>query len=375
MSKLKIFFNQKPLHRERQADTAEFASGFFEVISPLTKKVDNLKTLQTQNRSVVLKIITYLISKIPLINLRRISYLSEDADYIYTWGDIPLFPKKPFVIELDNPYVLTFYNAFAFKLYKPLIKRLLLSKKCKKIVCISEACQKSFIEEMWGEFEDKAVVLYPRIRDWVIKSRNDTEDNIIRFLSVWLAGKSKGLFELLAAFHSVESDKIELNIIGFRDVVIEAQYQTDTRIKFLWKLPRQEILNTFMPECDILLFPTYLESFGMVALEALSRGLGVITTNIYALPEMVVDGYNGKILPHPFFAPNKFGFVDIQDILPTLEERLNNQSINTDLVENLIESIEIAIRDYKSWKENSQTLYEERFWEKAWEKSFISLFE
>lgn len=374
MSKLKVFFNQKPLHRERQADTAKFATKFFEVISPLKQNVDNLKTLQTQKRSVVLKIITYLIGKIPIINLRRISHFSGDADYIYTWWDIPLFSKKPFIIELDNPYILTLYNAFAFKLYKPIIKKLLLSKKCKKIACISEACRKSFIEEMWGEFEDKTVVLYPRIRDWVIKSQGNTHE-VIQFLFVWLTGKSKWLYELLVAFHSVKSHKIELNVIGFKNPEIEAQYGSDSRIKFLWQLPRQEILNVFMPACDVLLFPTYLESFGMVALEALSRGLGIITTNIYALPEMVVDGYNGKLLPHPFFAPNKFWFVDIQDILPTLEERLNNQSINAVLVENLIESIEVAIRDCKSWKENSRKLYEEKFSEKAWEKSFISLFE
>jgi hypothetical protein len=41
-------------------------------------------------------------------------------------------------------------------------------------------------------------------------------------------------------------------------------------------------------------------------LESLSRGLGVITTNVFALPEMCRNGYNGKIIKHPYLKENKY---------------------------------------------------------------------
>jgi glycosyltransferase involved in cell wall biosynthesis len=45
--------------------------------------------------------------------------------------------------------------------------------------------------------------------------------------------------------------------------------------------------------CDVLLFPTRLEGFGLVALEALACGRPVITTQVSSLPEIVVDQHCG----------------------------------------------------------------------------------
>jgi glycosyltransferase involved in cell wall biosynthesis len=61
---------------------------------------------------------------------------------------------------------------------------------------------------------------------------------------------------------------------------------------------RAQIHEQFMRKADVLVLPTYVESFGMVALEALAHGLAVIATDVYALGEMVEDGKNG-ILLHP----------------------------------------------------------------------------
>jgi glycosyltransferase involved in cell wall biosynthesis len=49
--------------------------------------------------------------------------------------------------------------------------------------------------------------------------------------------------------------------------------------------------------CDIMLFPSRLEGFGIAPAEAMLCGRPVVTTNISALPEVVDDGENGFLCP------------------------------------------------------------------------------
>lgn len=372
MHKQTIYFNQKPFHRERQADTTKYAADFFNILSPLKREVDNLKTFNKP--PLYMKIIIWLVDKIPMINIRKMNKLSEKADYIYTRWDIPLFPQRPFVIELDNPYVLTFYNYFAFKLFKPIIKRFLGSKKCKKIVCISEACKKTFLEEMGQRFENKTTVLYPRIKDTTLRTQKGS--TIIKFIFIWLHPRLKGLYEVLEAFHSIKSDKISLELIWFKNELLEKQYKNDKRIQFLWQIPRKDILNTYLPGADIIVFPSFFESFGIVALEWISCGLWIITTNVFALPEVCKDGYNGKIIKNPYLKENKFWFVDITKMTMTSFNKkfLENKKPNEKMIKELKTAIEEWIKNHKIWQENSRKLYDNVFSKSAREKSFLEIF-
>lgn len=372
MHRKTIYFNQKSLHRERQADTAKYASEFFDVISPLKKEVDNIATFN--KIPLYMKIISWIVARIPMINLRKMPKIAGSADYIYTWWDIPLFSSKPFVVELDNPYVLTFYNYFAFKLYKPIIRRLLRSERCKKIVCISHACRETFLKEMGKSFDNKTVVLYPRMKDFTQKIIR--KDDKIKFIFVWLQAKLKWLYELLEAFHSIRNDAGVLEIIGLQDVALEKKYQWDKRIQFLGQMARKDIVDLSMPTADVLVFPTYFESFGIVALEALSRGLGIITTNVFALPEVCQDGYNGKVIAHPYLKANSSGFVDVtkMTINAFVKKYLDKEDIDHAMVSDLKKAMELALENYTTWKEHSEILYQEKFSQKAREKSFLEIF-
>lgn len=57
--------------------------------------------------------------------------------------------------------------------------------------------------------------------------------------------------------------------------------------------PSNEELDELYRSCDALLFPSRLEGFGQVVLEAMARGLPVIATNGSALPEVMRDGLEG----------------------------------------------------------------------------------
>ncbi len=84
------------------------------------------------------------------------------------------------------------------------------------------------------------------------------------------------------------------------------------------KYTRDEIHEKFMSKADVLVLPTYAETFPMAAREGLSHGLALIVTDVYALREMVEDGRNGYLIKPPIsvwdgIMPSRY-FYDIKNI-------------------------------------------------------------
>lgn len=111
-------------------------------------------------------------------------------------------------------------------------------------------------------------------------------------------------------------------------------------------------------------------------MEALSHGLGIITTNVFALPEVCKDGYNGKIIKNPYLPENKFGFVDVTKMTMNnfSKKYLWSPIPNQKMITEIKHAIEEGIKNYIIRKTNSKKLYNEKFNQKAREKSFLEIF-
>ena len=66
------------------------------------------------------------------------------------------------------------------------------------------------------------------------------------------------------------------------------------RVHFLGK---QAEVHALLPLADVLLMPSQLEAFGLVALEAAACCVPTIATDAGGVPELVEDGVNGRLLP------------------------------------------------------------------------------
>ena len=66
------------------------------------------------------------------------------------------------------------------------------------------------------------------------------------------------------------------------------------RVHFLGK---QSSVSEILPLCDLLLMPSELESFGLVALEAMACQVPTIATRVGGIPELIEDGVTGRLLP------------------------------------------------------------------------------
>ncbi len=126
---------------------------------------------------------------------------------------------------------------------------------------------------------------------------------------------------------------------------------------------RGEIADRFLRHADVLVHPSYVESFGMVALEALAHGLALVATDVYALGEMVHEGRNGRLLQPPIsiwdgYLPSRhyYRLASIADVI----RRTDTASFEARLGEAMLE----LARD-RAWRSAarvaSRALYEARF--------------
>lgn len=262
--------------------------------------------------------------KLPLVNVKLRPKAAPKDAVVYVWGGI--IATGDFIVDLDNPWSLVGYNLRAMPIYRPILKRALLSKRCREIRCMSEACRKS-LRALFGErIYQKASVHYPCIPQ-VVQSVAALSQDGCRFLFIGTQFDIKGGVALLKAFPQVyeQAPDAKLDVVTHLPSQYEGLASRCLGIQIHSALfTREQIHEQFMRKADVLVLPTYVESFGMVALEALAYGLAVIATDVYALSEMVEDGRNGNLIKPPLSVwdgvmPSRYYF-DLENIKFNIEK-------------------------------------------------------
>jgi len=68
------------------------------------------------------------------------------------------------------------------------------------------------------------------------------------------------------------------------------------RVLFLGEIRRRDV-PALVKDCEFFVLPSRSEPFGLVLLEAMTFGKAVIATNVGGIPEFVVEGFNGFLVP------------------------------------------------------------------------------
>lgn len=117
----------------------------------------------------------------------------------------------------------------------------------------------------------------------------------LRVLYVGSISIMKGIHYLLEAVHAL-GDKVELTLVGMPVDVPGIVIQELERHTWIQTLPNTEVLE-LMTRHDVFVFPSLSDGFGLVVLEALSRGLPVIASINSGGADVIIDGENGFVVP------------------------------------------------------------------------------
>ncbi len=297
------------------------------------------------------------------MNVRlRPAGLPRDA-VVYVWGG--LLATGPFIIDLDNPYAMTGYNLTAMKLYRLFISIFLRADRCREIRCMSGACRKT-LKLLFGDaVYQKARVCYPYM-EAKVNTPPEADPRGCRFLFVGTQFEIKGGAALLNAFQKVYEKEPSARL----DIVTHLPEKFKTRIDSCpgihahkATLSRDAVHERFMKNADVLIHPTYVDSFGMVVLEALAHGLAIIGTDVYALREMIRDGYNGALLQPPISIWNEAipsPFYKELSSFKTHLEKLDASIFEADLEKPMLTFAQNPER-LRVCKQNSLNLFRENF--------------
>ncbi len=112
--------------------------------------------------------------------------------------------------------------------------------------------------------------------------------------------KKKGIFELLRAWNNVIKEFPQAQLVVFGKGPIAAlkanlTYSAIASVTFMGHQPRP-ILMEYLQKSTLAIFPSFSETFGLVAIEAMSTGCPTIFTKLSCGPEIVTDFVNGLLV-------------------------------------------------------------------------------
>ena len=231
----------------------------------------------------------------------------------------PVLTKGVWVYSLGH-----YAEALAFSIYgvpiprkvrAQFVRNILAKENCKKILFWSNAGLRTLSDygrEVDGVLINKSAVVYPAVREpetlrYILekRKRGDKQGISLLFQGDFFR---KGGAHVIDAFERIQSivpriklrlccdEKIDFNTA---DAELRAKYlnriKNNSGVKF-GRVSRQEMIQEVLPNADIYLLPTYVEVFGFGILEAMAHAIPVVSTNYFAIPEMVTEGANGLLI-------------------------------------------------------------------------------
>ena len=234
------------------------------------------------------------------------------------YGSFNRFLKadKPYFVYLENPTALYHYclDRIKYKRGKQRFASHLNDKNLRHIVCMSKACANTFekinmplpghvkITNIYPLVPTNNLVSESQIRQ---KSKNETLECLFCVQGIRFA--SKGGLETMRAVNKLHCNGVKIHL-----TVITKISDVDKRILkeiksypfvtlYDFKFEYSE-LERIYARANVLIQPTSDESFGLTFLEAMKGGCTLIGSRMYAIPEMIQDGFNGCLVePHYWF--------------------------------------------------------------------------
>lgn len=299
----------------------------------------------------------------------KISYLRKDILSKINGNEIniihatTLFSDGALAYELSKKFDIPFITAVRstdlniFLKYRPDLntKCLKILKRASKLIFISDTLKhqflsNSFIKKHIKEIEHKCVVIYNGIDDfWLnsIKKINDKKSDIAKIIYVGSLIPRKNVVNLSNAILELNRKQIrcELTIVGSggsdEDKIKKISKENPETIKFLGAIKDKNKLALEYTKNNFFAMPSISETFGLVYVEALSRGLPLLYSNNDGIDGVFKENIGEKCDSH-----------SLTNITDKLEKLIKNQ------YKYEIEKVDFSIFNWKNIADSYFNIYQ-----------------
>lgn len=148
---------------------------------------------------------------------------------------------------------------------------------------------------------DKVYVNHSRMADAVIHNAVDTErfpfaekrrEPSYKIGFIYSNEKMKNSRMVFEVRRLLKERGINTSLLTFHSDLLADEYRNVEGMESYHK-PEQDIIPRLYQSCDLWLFPTIEEGFGLPILEAMACGTPVVSTTAGAAPQLMKDGSNG----------------------------------------------------------------------------------
>ncbi len=207
----------------------------------------------------------------------------------------------------SGPYATDFEDASAFSWYdhrvlslpwtRQIIKRSLNNKNCRAILPWTQAAKESLLTSIpKGAWHEKTEVLYPCLDASKFTVPHRKDNDVVEFLFVGNSLTLKGGAETIEAFKLLQkTHDVRLTVITKFTPEEFEKYGHIPGVQLLTKVPQEE-LDAAYERADAFIMPSHYDTFGLVFLEAMARGLPCIATDQFATPEIIEHGKTGLLI-------------------------------------------------------------------------------
>lgn len=204
--------------------------------------------------------------------------------------------KTPWVCDIE--YVGSLWAAGFSEKYpsRKKVLKYLNSPYCKKILAWTEWTKKGIVKE-FPEVKNKVEVLYPGIPFIESNKKIRKEKNKIKLLFVSRRFYFKGGLYAVELMDKLTKKykNVEATLVSEVPEEVLERYEKNKKIKFLCMVPQKKLFEEIYPSHDILVYPSFTDTFGFPIIEAMNFGLPVVSVDGQSRREIIEDGKTGFV--------------------------------------------------------------------------------